>query len=138
MAAYELQVEPQVSEIPRLIDWIAACCGADAVAEETGFKVTLAIEEAVMNVIAHAFAGLPPPHAITVRLTITHETLTAEIIDNGCPFDPTTAPDPDLSLPLEERPPGGLGIHLMRGMMDRLQYRRGDGRNILRLEKARG
>jgi len=59
------------------------------------------------------------------------------VIDNGHPFDPTAAPEPDLSLPLERRRPGGLGIHLMRSMMDRVHYRRSDGSNILRLEKAR-
>ena len=83
----------------------------------------LALEEAVTNVINHAFAGLPPPHLIRVRLDITAELFAAEVIDNGQAFDPTTAPDPDLTLPLEQRTPGGLGIHLMRNVMDRLQYR---------------
>jgi anti-sigma regulatory factor (Ser/Thr protein kinase) len=137
MASHELQVEPQVAEIPRLIDWISACCGDEGIAEEIGFKMALALEEAVMNVITHAFAGVALPHLITIRLEINAELLVAEIVDNGRPFDPTTAPDPDLSLPLEQRHPGGLGIHLMRGMMDGLRYRRSNGRNILRLEKAR-
>ena len=90
-----------------------------------------------MNVIDHAFTGRAAPHLITVRLDIAAETFAAEVTDNGHPFDPTAAPDPDLSLPLEQRDPGGLGIHLMRQMMDRLHYQRRDGRNILRLEKAR-
>lgn len=137
MAEHELQVEPQVSEIPRLIDWIAACCCDEAVPEEIGFKMTLALEEAVMNVITHAFKGVTPPHRIKVRLDISARMLAAEITDNGHPFDPTTAPDPDLSLPIEERHPGGLGIHLMRSIMDRLQYTRSRGINVLRLEKAR-
>jgi len=137
MAEHELQVEPQVSEIPRLIDWIAACCCDEGVADEVGFKMTLALEEAVMNVITHAFHGVPPPHLITVRLRITSRMLAAEISDNGAPFDPTTAPDPDLSLPIEQRHPGGLGIHLMRSIMDRMQYSRSTDGNVLRLEKAR-
>ena len=137
MAAYELDVAPQVSEIPRVIDWVAACCAQEGVAEETRFKLTLALEEAVMNVIGNAFSGLPPPHLIALRLDVTAELLAAEISDNGCPFDPRTRPDPDLDLPLEERRPGGLGIHLIRAMTDRLDYRRDGGRNILRLEKRR-
>lgn len=136
MAAHELRVEPQVSEIPRLIDWVEACCGADGLADEVTFKVALALEEAVVNVISHAFAGLPPPHLITVRLKITLASVAAEVIDNGHPFDPTGLPDPDLLLPLDRRDPGGLGIHLMRRMMDRIQYRRRDGHNRLRLEKV--
>jgi anti-sigma regulatory factor (Ser/Thr protein kinase) len=137
MASHELDVTPQVGEVSLLIDWIGSRCAADGLAEDVTFQMTLALEEAVANVIDHAFVGLPPPHSIKVRLDITAASVTAEIIDNGQFFDPTAAPDPDLSLPLEERHPGGLGIHLMRGMMDRLHYRRADGNNILRLEKAR-
>ena len=62
--------------------------------------------------------------------------MVAEIIDNGRAFDPTAAPAPDLSLPLEQRDPGGLGIHLMRRMIDRVEYRRAGGENRLRLEKS--
>ncbi len=137
MASHALDVTPQVGEVPQLIDWIGSRCAAEGLAEDVTFKLTLALEEAVVNVITHAFVGLPPPYSITVRLDITSQSVTAEIIDNGRSFDPTSAPDPDLSLPLEQRRPGGLGIHLMRGMMDRLHYRRGAGSNILRLEKAR-
>ncbi|MGC2411803.1 MAG: ATP-binding protein [Stellaceae bacterium] len=137
MAEHQLDIKPQVGEVVRLNEWVGVRCTADGVAEDVAFKMTLAIEEAVVNVISHAFTGLPPPHSIRVRLDIAALSITAEIIDNGRPFDPTSAPDPDLSLPLEARRPGGLGIHLMRGMMDRLRYHRGDGSNILRLEKAR-
>ena len=137
MASHALDVTPQVGEVPQLIDWIGSRCAAEGLAEDVTFKLTLALEEAVVNVITHAFEGLPPPHSITVRLDITAQSVTAEIIDNGRPFDPTSAPDPDLSLPLERRRPGGLGIHLMRGMMDRLHYRRSAGSNVLRLEKTR-
>jgi anti-sigma regulatory factor (Ser/Thr protein kinase) len=136
MALHELFVEPQVSEIARLINWVDAACRADGVPDDTRVKLMLAVEEAVMNVMVHAFAGLPPPHTIKVRLDIA-EAFAAEVIDNGHPFDPTSAPTPDLSLPPDQRRPGGLGIHLMRGMMDHIRYRRSDGHNILRLEKTR-
>ena len=56
MASHELSVEPQVSEIPRLLDWVEACCGADGVGDEVRYKIMLALEEAVANVINHAFA----------------------------------------------------------------------------------
>jgi anti-sigma regulatory factor (Ser/Thr protein kinase) len=137
MASHELNVEPQVSEIPRLLDWVETCCGSDGVADELRYKVMLALEEAVTNVINHAFADVPPPHRIRVRIDITDALFAAEVIDNGRVFDPTSAPDPDLTLPLEQRTPGGLGIHLMRNVMDRLHYKHETGSNTLRLEKAR-
>jgi serine/threonine-protein kinase RsbW len=138
MASYELDVKPEVGEVAHLIEWVGSRCAAEGLAEDVAFKLTLAVEEAVINVISHAFTGLPAPHSITVQLDVAAQSVAAEIIDNGRPFDPTLVPDPDLSLPVEERRPGGLGIHLMRNMMDRVDYRRSDGTNILRLKKARG
>ena len=137
MASHEFDVKPQVCEVARLIEWIGSRCAAEGLVDDIAFKLTLALEEAVVNVISHGFADLPPPHSITVRLEITAQSVTADIVDNGRSFDPISEPDPDLSLPLEERDPGGLGIHLIRGMMDRVDYCRSDGKNILRLEKAR-
>jgi len=137
MASKELRVEPLVAEIPRLIDWLEAGCAAEGLAEDATLQIALAVEEAVSNVVNHAFAGLPPPYLIIVRLDITSQLVAVEIVDNGHPFDPTTAPDPDVSVSLEGRSPGGLGIHLIRGMMDRIRYRRDDDNNILRLEQVR-
>jgi anti-sigma regulatory factor (Ser/Thr protein kinase) len=58
-------------------------------------------------------------------------TITAEIVDHGKPFDPTAHPAPDITLPIEQRPIGGLGIHLMRNMVTSLRYYRKKGENHL-------
>src|SRR5580704_8964929 len=68
------------------------------------------------------------------RLDIAADRCVAEIVDNGHPFDPSAAPPPDLAIPLHQRDPGGLGIHLMRQMTDRVEYRRTEGHNRLRIE----
>jgi len=137
MGSYQLDIEAQVAEVTRVIDWVETCSRQDGLARDLTYVVMLAVEEAVMNVIGYAFADQPPPHSITLRLDIDQAKIVAEVTDNGRPFDPTAMPEPDLSLPLEQRRVGGLGIHLMRTMMDRLDYRRADDRNMLRLEKAR-
>jgi len=137
MQSDELRLEPLISEIPRLIEWVEARCALAGVAGEIAMKLALVLEEAVANVIHHGLPGSPPPHRISVRLDIGADSVAAEVIDNGRPFDPTGAPPPDLSLPLEQRPPGGLGVHLMRELMDGLDYRRSGDSNILRLHKAR-
>jgi anti-sigma regulatory factor (Ser/Thr protein kinase) len=59
------------------------------------------------------------------------------VIDNGHPFDPSAVPEPDVSLPLEQRDPGGLGILLIHRMVDRVDYRRVADENRLRLKKSR-
>ena len=71
-------------------------------------------------------------------LDITDVGVVATVIDNGGAFDPSEAPEPDVSLPLDKRDPGGLGILLIRRMVDRVEYRRVGNENRLRLEKARG
>ena len=137
MVDHRLALAPDIAEIPRLLDWVETCCGNGAVAEDTAFRLALALEEAVANVIHHAFADMPPPHRIEVELAIGADRVSALVIDNGEPFDPSDAPEPDTTLPLEQRDPGGLGIRLIRRMMDRVDYRRVAGENRLRLEKAR-
>jgi serine/threonine-protein kinase RsbW len=138
MVSHRLALAPDVAEIPRLLDWVETCCGDAGVGCDTVFKLSLALEEAIANVIHHAFARMPPPHRIVVSLSIDAERVRAEVIDNGRAFDPSAAPEPERNLTLEQRDPGGLGIHLIRRMMDRVDYHRVGGENRLRLEKLRG
>ena len=117
-----------------------------AAVEETGqqeswpsdlvFRVNLVLEELILNIINHGHdEGL---HEIELTLTSEADAVTIEISDDGRPFDPVTdVPTPDVSAPLEERPIGGLGIHLVRTMMDELDYRRESGRNHLTLVSRR-
>ncbi len=94
----------------------------------------LALEEHVSNVIAYAYSD-KATHEIVVRLTIADGGLRIEVEDDGQPFDPLSLPAPDISLPLEERPVGGLGVHLIRKFMEAVDYRRDAGKNILRMRK---
>jgi anti-sigma regulatory factor (Ser/Thr protein kinase) len=137
MVDYRLALVPDVSDIPRLIDWVEACCREAAVSGDFTCKLVLAIEEAAANVIHHAFDGIPAPHRIEVKLAITAERIRAELIDNGGAFDPSLVPETDTSLPLERREPGGLGVRLIRRMMDHVDYQRIAGENRLILEKTR-
>ena len=137
MAWHETTVAPDLSTIPPLIEWVEARCQEGGLSGELTFKLMLAIEEAATNVVSYAFAEMPPPHLIQIRIDIDGHRCIAEVIDNGRPFDPSAAPPPDLTGALDERDPGGLGIHLIRNMADRIEYRREDGQNRLRIETAR-
>lgn len=99
--------------------------------------VNLALDEAVSNIIAHAHddAGR---HDIAVRVALADGALNVELSDDGRAFDPRAAPAPDLDAPLDERPVGGLGIHLLRRLMDEVHYRREGGRNHLSFAKRIG
>ncbi len=94
----------------------------------------LALEEHFTNVLNYAFADTLT-HKILVRFDIDQGYLAVEVEDDGKPFNPLQVPAVDTSQPLDRRPVGGLGIHLIRKFMDELAYRRESGRNILLMRK---
>ena len=137
MASHDRTVAPELPAIPPLLDWVEERCREAGVPGELIFKFVLAIEEAATNIVSYAFTGMPAPHRLRVRLDIDGERCVAELTDNGHPFDPSAAPPPDLAGSIDERDPGGLGIHLLRQMADRVEYRREGGENRLRIETFR-
>ena len=97
-------------------------------------QLRLAVEEAVVNVMSYAYpAG--QKGEITVRASSDGRSLKIEIIDQGVPFDPTTKELSDTTLSAEDRQIGGLGILLVRDLMDSINYEREEGKNILTLWK---
>ena len=98
------------------------------------FLVILAIDELVTNCIKYGYDDADE-HTIEITLSEVDETLTMVVADDGHAFNPLRARPPDLSLPIEDRPIGGLGIHLLRELADHLAYERRDGTNRLTLTK---
>jgi anti-sigma regulatory factor (Ser/Thr protein kinase) len=96
--------------------------------------VLLAIEELVTNCIEYGYDD-SDHHTIVIVLSISDESLTMDVIDDGHPFDPLTAPPPDFSLEAQDRPIGGLGIYLLRKLADNISYERNHGTNRLTLTK---
>ena len=102
--------------------------------ELTTAGVNLAIEEAVVNVMNYAYPKGKRAN-ILLEVMADDETITFELSDDGGPFDPTKAEQVDVTLPVEKRAIGGLGIHLMRHYMDSITYERRDGQNVLTMTK---
>ncbi len=90
----------------------------------------LALEEMATNIIKYGYDD-QATHEILLRLELVPGAIALTLEDDGHPFDPLRAPEPDIHLPLEEREPGGLGIHLIRKMAQRMAYERSGGRNRL-------
>lgn len=96
--------------------------------------VVLAVDEAATNIIVHGYGGQAGD--IDVRLSRKGDALVVRLYDRAPPFDPATVPLPDTTLPLDERPIGGMGIFFMHRVMDEVCYRRtSDGGNELTLIK---
>jgi anti-sigma regulatory factor (Ser/Thr protein kinase) len=94
----------------------------------------LALEEHLTNIINYAHDD-NLPHPILVQLELSDDQFVVEVRDHGKPFNPLLRPEVDTTLPLEKKPIGGLGIHLMKRFMDHLDYRREGAQNVLTMRK---
>jgi anti-sigma regulatory factor (Ser/Thr protein kinase) len=119
-----------LAEVPRLAARVEEFCRSGHVPSRIVGRFNLALEEALTNVISYAFSD-GARHEIEVRIERHGSHLSASISDDGKPFDPLSLPAPDLHAPLADRKVGGLGIHLLRLMMQSVEYRRIGGRNVL-------
>ncbi len=123
-----------IQQIPQLADFVETIASESGMDQAMAMQVNLALEEAVTNVIMYAYpAGTDG--LVDVEATLRVGEVEFLISDSGCPFDPTSRDEVDTSLSAEERPIGGLGVHLVRRIMDEVSYSRVDDRNMLRLIK---
>lgn len=113
---------------------LADFCEANRVPPKVYQAADLALEEHLTNVLNHSFAPGQAPE-LAIRFSLSAGSLQVEVADNGSPYNPLDAPAVDTSLPLEQKPVGGLGVHLMRQFMDELSYRYESGRNVLCMKK---
>lgn len=109
---------PEIATVTDALDQFTQTLGLP---ETVTWRVHLALEELLRNVITHAFSD-NTEHAIEVDITCTDYHLIATIIDDGIPFNPLNAKPPDLSDALEDREVGGLGVHLARNVVDAIDY----------------
>lgn len=136
MITRKLVLPNDIVTIPQLNEFI------DTVAEEVGLDMSLtmslnlAIEEAVVNVMDYAYPE-GQRGDVDIEVTADQQWLTFVISDTGIAFDPTSKEDVDTTLSAEERPIGGLGIFLVRQLMDVIDYKREGNKNVLTLRKKR-
>jgi serine/threonine-protein kinase RsbW len=100
------------------------------------FHIKLASEEILVNIVNYSYPG--GQGDIEINVTGRGEdALVVEIADRGIAFDPLSLPEPDIHAPMEKRKIGGLGVFLVRKLMDEVTYRREEGRNILTFVKRK-
>jgi anti-sigma regulatory factor (Ser/Thr protein kinase) len=131
----ELVLASDIAELQRLLAHIEQFGKAHALSTEATGALQLALEEVVTNVIVHGYRRVVG-HTVRVRLTCANNTVTAEVEDDAPAFDPLARPQPaHVDHPVEDRPIGGLGIHLVKKLMDAVEYQRNHDRNLLILRK---
>lgn len=104
--------------------------------KKASYQLRLACEEVIVNVIHYAYPNHQGNVRISYELAKDGRDIVIMVSDSGYPFNPLEKAEPDISLPMEERQIGGLGIFMVRNIMDNVEYKREDGRNILILRKT--
>lgn len=123
-----------LSEISRLNEFIEQIGDEFSLTADVVFNLNLVLEEAVVNIINYAYPK-EEHESIYLSAKMQEGSIIFVLSDSGKEFDPTMAPDADVTLSAEDRQIGGLGIFLIRQIMNEVKYERIEGKNILTLQK---
>ena len=127
-------INNNLSEIEKLSKAVAEFGKINNLSSEVIYDVRLALEEVVSNIINYGFED-NYEHQISIEMNLQGETLTMKIKDDGKPFNPLEVKSTNLEKPFDEREIGGMGIHIVRKLMDKILYKREEGNNVLQLTK---
>ena len=131
----ELNLEATLENIPQVTEFVDRELELLNCPMKAQMQIDVAIDELFSNISRYAYD--PSTGPATVRVEVGQEPLSVIVtfIDHGKPYDPLAKKDPDIGLPAEDRPIGGLGVFLVKKTMDDVSYEYKDGRNILRIKK---
>ena len=135
-----LHIKNELKQLTRLYAFLDQQAGTYELGELQSMQIKLALEEAVTNVIQYAYPDGKKDQDkkdqdIRIDMSYENKRLTIVITDTGISFNPLERQEPDLTLSLEERPTGGLGIYLVKQLMTEVSYSRSAGKNILTMAK---
>lgn len=132
----ELTVEARTEELDRALAFVDERLDRHGCERRAKIQIDVAVEEIFVNIARYAYPK--GTGRATLRVDVQDGVAALAFIDDGVPFDPLARPDPDVTLPAEERPIGGLGIYMVKKSMDSVSYAREDGQNVLTLRKRIG
>ena len=128
-----IRLRNDISDLEQLSEAVSRFCGGAGLPDELGLDLQLALEELFANSVMHGKSI--DPDGIVVRLELKGDQVEAELEDGGVEFNPLHQPDPEIGGNVLDRPVGGLGVYLVRKLMDQFEYRREGGRNHIVVKK---
>jgi len=131
----ELNISASVENLDTVMDFVNTELEESACPLNLQTQIGIAVEEILVNIANYAYKPTVPSGNVTVRIAVGDE-VTIEFEDNGVPYNPLKNKDPDISAPARERNVGGLGIYMVKQIMDSVEYRHIDGKNILVIRKV--
>ncbi len=130
----ELRIASDLAELSRVANSVDEFCANLAIPASCTFKLNIALEELLTNTISYGYDD-GRIHQIALSIARQGDILVTEISDDARPYDPLQAPPPDLDSAIEDRAIGGLGVHLVKTLMDEVTYAYEGGRNRVTLRK---
>jgi len=121
-----------MDRLNEITDFVESTLQEEAVDESDIYPIHLAVDEVCTNIFSYSRARV-----VTVMIETNPTDLMVTISDDGFPFNPLTIPPPDLNAGIDDREPGGLGIHLVRNFLEDISYEYQNGKNVLRMMKRR-
>ena len=131
----EIALANELREIVAAAAKIDAFCEEQELAPEIAYAVNLSIDEILTNTISYGYDD-DEPHRIEIIVRLEADSLVVVIVDDSAPFDLSATPEADIEATLEDREVGGLGLFLVHQMMDKVEYERVDGCNVVTLTKS--
>jgi anti-sigma regulatory factor (Ser/Thr protein kinase) len=131
-----LKLRNDNADLVRLAEFVVEFTSRHKLADEDGARLQIILDELFTNVVKYGYEGAAAQGHIEVALSLEADRLIIEFVDDGGPFDPLASPAPDLDLPAEERKIGGVGIAIVRALVDEAGYRRDGNRNRLTLGRT--
>ncbi len=128
-----VSLSPTLSAVRGLAQMVEEFGDANKLPMQKIYMINLAVEELITNTVSYGLRGVTQPK-IEIALQVNSTVLAVTMVDNGEPFDPTQDTNPDLSSAVDDRPIGGLGLHLVKTFAARIKYEYVDGKNRLTLE----
>jgi serine/threonine-protein kinase RsbW len=130
------QLPRAIDALPEMFSFLERQVSEHSVSEGTAFKLNLAAEEIFTNLVRH---NVSRGDAISFEIDITDDSIRLRFVDHDVePFDPSSVPEVDVSRPAADRQPGGLGMHLVKSIVDRVYYEYEDGDMRVTVLKKRG
>ena len=135
-AANELEVDADTKKLSEVAAFLGRFLDAANCSLKKRMEIQLAVEEIFTNIASYGYEG-KEKGTVLLHVTLSEDpsAITIRISDHGIPYDPLARDDPDITLSAEKRKIGGLGVFLVKKMMDEVDYKRKDGQNILTLKK---
>lgn len=128
-----LRLQNSPAEAARLREFVATFASLRGLSETDRARLLVILDELFANVVTHGYSGVHSAGHIDISLSLKYDRLIIEFVDDGRPFDPLAVPPAELDLPIASRPIGGVGIAIVRALVDDIGYTRVADRNRLTL-----